>query len=858
MQSTFRRRSLKPLGPILAVIVVLGGAPLLTAADDREASFRRIVAPFFEKHCVECHGPNTSKAGVTLHTLTANIAAAPGPKRWDKILDLLEHRTMPPESRDLPQPDERRAVVEWLRSALKAEADRMRDDHVSRVRRLTNVEYQNTLRDLFGFELKVVEDLPKDPTKPYAFTNTPEFMRLVPEQLDAYRTIARRVLASAIVEPGKPKTFRKRQEWKPKPKATATGGLEPNELGVWGGSGRGSVSEGMSFSGFPKTGEFRIRVQASAKFPDGTNELPLRFVLGESLNLNSSSRRIEPVGTIRLKAGDKPSVYEFRGRLENLPYETGRKSRDKLLPDSLTLTPQNLYDDGSLNDGHGFRHPRMRELPVAVIDWMEFEVPVAEQWPPESHTRILFDSPLRQSDPNKYIREVLRKFLTRAFRRPATDVEVAGFAKIYDSLNPELKSIEATLRETLALALVAPQFLMVNGTPSDSVEQKYALASRLSYFLWASMPDDELIALAAKGELEKPEVIEKQVLRMLADPRSKDFVREFCLQWLSLEKMRTVPINRDLFPRFLYYVPLGERAGTEEPYRPTIRDYMIEETLGFVSYLIRTNASVLKVVDSDFACLNQPLAVHYGVPGVMGDEIRPVPIKPEHRLGGLLTQGSVLIGNGTGSAPHPIYRAVWLREAILGEDVPAPPAEVPALADTAGASAEKATTIKDLLAKHRQQASCNACHVRLDPWGIPFEHYNAIGKYQPVVPKEGTKVKPYSAATHKNLEGYAAYLKTLNTIAIQAETRVPSGPNVNGMDELKAYLLKERKDDVARNVLRRLYAYGLGRTLTWRDRFTIDELQDGARKTGYGMRDMIVAICRHDSFRNLNPERKAP
>ncbi len=345
---------------------------------------------------------------------------------------------------------------------------------------------------------------------------------------------------------------------------------------------------------------------------------------------------------------------------------------------------------------------------------------------------------------------------------------------------------------------------------------------------------------------------------MLDDPRSQAFVREFSRQWLSLDKMRTVPINRDLFPRFLFYVPLGERTGTEVPYRPTIRDCMIDETLAFIAHLIRTNSSVFKIVDSDFACLNQPLAAHYGVPGVQGHEIRPVPLKPEYRLGGLLTQGSVLIGNGTGSAPHPIYRAVWLREAILGEHVPQPPADVPALVDAAGASAEKAATIKDLLARHRQKASCNACHARLDPWGIPFEQYNAIGKYQPLVPKEGTRVSPFRLAVHKDLDGYAAYLKSLNTLTVHADARVPNGPTINGMDELKAYLLKDRKGDIARNVLRRFYAYGLGRELTWRDRFAVEDMLASTGKSGYGMRDLIMAVCQHDSFRGTIEERKKP
>lgn len=858
MRPTSRRRISGTLGPSLAVFAVLGGATCDAAADDRADradTFRTVVVPFFERYCVDCHGPNQAKAGVRLHTLTADVAAAPGPKRWDTILERLEHRAMPPESSDQPTPDERRAVAEWVRVALKHEMSRGREEAPSRVRRLTNVEYQNTLRDLLGFELKVIDDLPKDPTKPYTFTNTPEFMRLGPEQLDAYRAVARRALASAIVDPDQPKAFKKRQEWKPAPVPNPDGRPGQNELGVQAGP-RFTVGRGTSYVGVPKTGEFRIRVQASATFPAGITELPLRLVMGEDYFLSGGgTRRIEPVGTVPLKAGDPPKVFEFRGRLENFPFLANRSQQGKPLPDSISVFPQNLYDDGTLNDELG---KRAKQFPVALVDWIEFEAPVADSWPPEHHRRILFDSPLRTTNPEKYVEEVLRKFLSRAFRRPAAGEEVARFAKIYAALKPELKTVEATMRETLGLVLISPQFLMHNGAATDPADRRYALAGRLSYFLWASMPDEELLTLAGSGELEKPAVIEKQVVRMLADPRSRDFVREFTRQWLSLDKMRTVPINRELFPRFLYYVAVGERAGTEVEYRPTIRDHMIDETLGFVAHLVRTNASVPNVVDSDFACLNQPLAAHYGVPGVAGHEIRPVPVKPEHRLGGLPTHGSVLIGNGTGSAPHPIYRAVWLREAILGEDVPAPPADVPALADTAGASAEKATTIKDLLAKHRQKDSCNACHARLDPWGIPFEQYNAIGKFQPDVPKEGTKARPFSVAAHKDLDGYAAYLKSLSTLTVHADARLPGGPTVNGMAELKAYLLKERKDDVARNVLRRLYAYGLGRKLTWHDRFAVDEMLDGARKTGFGMRDMIVAICRHDSFRNPTPERNAP
>ena len=388
------------------------------------------------------------------------------------------------------------------------------------------------------------------------------------------------------------------------------------------------------------------------------------------------------------------------------------------------------------------------------------------------------------------------------------------------------------MRETLAMVLIAPRFLY--HTESDpATDEHYAMASRLSYFLWASMPDEELFDLAAQKKLNDPAVIEQQVLRMLDDERSDGFVEDFTLQWLSIEKMLTVPINTQLYPRFLYRVPIGETAGTEMPYRPSVRDYMMQETVGFVGHLIRENKSVLNVVDSDFAILNERLAVHYGVEGVKGMQMRPVPIKPEHHLGGLLTHGSVLIGNGTGTAPHPIYRAVWLREAILGDTVAPPPSEVPALSDSAGESLEKALSIAQLLAKHRTVESCNDCHFRLDPWGIPFEEYNAIGRYQPKVPKDGTRVSGFNAQKHVDLAGYQAYLDSINTVEVDAKARVPHGPEVDGMRELKDYLLKERRDDIAENVIRRLLTYGIGRHLTYRDRFAVEELV--RRSQGQGL-----------------------
>ena len=588
-------------------------------------------------------------------------------------------------------------------------------------------------------------------------------------------------------------------------------------------------------------------MQASAILPEGFSELSLRLMMGYSYTNTSHNRPLEPVGTVRLtNTPDNPQVFEFRGRIENHPPRPGLVKDGKRLPDQMAILPQVLFNDGRLNDGLS-----NISLPRAVVNWIEFEGPVTEVWPPAHHTRILFDSPLRESDPQAYVAAVLQRFISRAFRRPATAGEVERFSKIYRMVEPDLGTLEAAMRETLAMVLVSPDFLY-HTVAADPAARPYALASKLSYFLTGSMPDDELMQLAAEAKLDDPEVIATQARRLLADPRSRDFVRNFTVQWLSLEKMKTVPINLDLFPRFLYTQAAGETRGKEIANLPTIRDYMIDETVGFVGELIRRNASVLNVVDSDFAWLNQPLAAHYGIPGVEGNELRAVAIKPEHHLGGLLTQGSVLIGNGTGSAPHPIYRAVWLREAILGDEVKPPPADVPALTDTAGESAEHATSIKDLLALHRTKESCNDCHFRLDPWGIPFEHYNAIGKFQPLVPKSGSRIQRFDKKQHVDLRGYLDYLNSVNTVPVEADTRLPNGPEVNGMADLKRYLLKDRKEDIAANLVRRFLTYGLGRELTYRDRAAEEQLLEYLKRSGLGMQDMIVAVCQSPLFRETD------
>jgi hypothetical protein len=832
------------------ILLVLLTTPInlsLSAAEEISGGlpgFQASVLPFFKANCTDCHGEFESKGDISLHDLNGDLSKGNDLDLWDKVLNMLESGEMPPEGEPQPAEADRQAVAKWIEAGLRDHVNKTgQRARVPTARRLTNFEYQNTMRDLLGFELKLIDNLSEDPIKPYKFNNTAEFMLIGPEQMDRYTENARRAMASAIVAPGEPEVHKTVREWKPLDPPER--GLRYDEIGI-NGNRRNSAASGMGLKSWPKTGEYRIRVKAAAILPEGINQVPLRLVMGYNLGENSSMLQMEAVGTLHLSnSADNVTEFEFRGRIENHPERPSKGSG----PPTMTITPQLLFDNGQLND-------RLDPLamPRAIVQSIEFEAPVTDVWPPKHHTQILFDSPLRETDPTAYAREVLQRFMSRAYRRPVTTDELDRFTKIYDIYAAEFDTLEQAMRETLAMVLISPQFLYHTTAQEGVASGQFELASKLSYFLWGSMPDEQLLKLAADGKLDNSAVIDQQVRRLLADDRSADFIDNFTTQWLSIEKLKSVSINKSLYPRFLYLVANGERAGTEVPYRPTIRDYMHEETVGFIAELVKQNASVLNIVDSDFAYLNEPLAAHYGVEGVQGIQLRPVAIKPDDRLGGLLTHGSVLVGNSTGSAPHPIYRAVWLREAILGDEVKPPPAEVPALSDSAGDSAETAVTIKDLLAQHRTVESCNDCHVRLDPWGIPFERYNAIGKFQSLVPKEGVRVRGFNKEMDKDLTGYNEYLQSIYTIEVEANARVPHGPEINGMQELKTYLLSEKKEEIAENVLRRLLTYGIGRELTYRDRFAVEELLQQTKKNEYKLQDMIVAICQSETFLGTLPK----
>ena len=536
----------------------------------------------------------------------------------------------------------------------------------------------------------------------------------------------------------------------------------------------------------------RLEAQAAAEELGRTPAL--RAFIGTRTDDGMDYRTFDRPEPVDAPLGES-QLFEFHGRLENLPIPEPESGDDEILSGICVL--------GVWND-HLVKSRRDTGPPL-LIEALEFEAPYHPIWPPESHTRILFDSP-NQDDEELYTREVLSAFLERAFRRSVRDEDLTRYMSHWRALRPTCSSFEESVQEVLVAVLTSPSFLFLV-EPTDSVVDdgslsEELLAVRLAYFLWNSPPDEELMNLARGGSLRAN--LSDQVTRLLDDPRSERFVRAFATEWLRLDRLEGMTINPNAFPAFSRFVK---------------RD-MAEETVRFLAHVLAEDMSLFTLVDSDFAMLNQNLAEFYGVEGVEGIEFRPVPVDPADGRGGLLAHGAFLAGHSDGNEPHPIKRAVWVKEKLLGQPPLPPPPNVPDL-DPTKPGVEN-LTLKEQLELHRDNPSCYDCHAGLDPYGVALEEYNAVGLVQ-----AERKGKP-----------------------VDASVTLPDGTTVVGGDGLRAYLQGPARDAFAGSVIEHLFAYALGRDTGFADEAELLEILEKVRSEEYSIRAVIHAIASSPSFLN--------
>ncbi|NNJ24285.1 DUF1592 domain-containing protein [Alienimonas chondri] len=445
--------------------------------------------------------------------------------------------------------------------------------------------------------------------------------------------------------------------------------------------------------------------------------------------------------------------------------------------------------------------------PRLLLDWMEFEGPLQEQWPPASHRAVLFDGDERQD--LAYAREIVAKLLPRAFRRPVEPREIDGVMGLIQSSYEETGDFHASLRMGLTRILVSPGFLFLNRpAPGEGNFDQFALASRLSYFLWNTMPDEELTALAAEGRLDDDAVLRGQVERMLADPRSRALTEGFGAQWLGVNEFGTV-------------MP----ADQYRDYDSELEEASKQEALAFFAEVLNENLPITTFLDSDFVMINERLARHYDIEGVEGAEIRRVAIGPEAHRGGVLGMAGLMTLLADGTRTLPVRRANWALATLFNDPSPPPP---PNAGEVQPNAAGENLTVRERLELHRDEATCASCHRSLDPYGLALENYDAIGKWR----------------TQANGEDF----RGRNRPELDVSGTLPGGHAFTSLEEFKAGLMAQR-GRFARAFAERLLTYALARPLGYGDRETVDALVAELESDGDRIRSLIHGIVQSDAFR---------
>ena len=491
------------------------------------------------------------------------------------------------------------------------------------------------------------------------------------------------------------------------------------------------------------------------------------------------------------EAGDF-KTFEFTGQLENLPVP---------VYDPIETEPFSNTMIVGLWNNHLVKN-KGENGPALLVKSMELEAPYYPVWPPKSHSTIFFDSP-NKSNYQVYTAKVLKKFMEKAFRRPLINGELERYFNFWNDIKDDFEVYENSVKEVLVAILCSPSFLYLLESEKSAPKmfnQDYYLASKMAYFLWNSPPDKALTELASIGMLKNE--LPNQIERMIKSPKTLKMIEAFVYEWLRLDRLKRMSINVNLYPDFTRFV----------------KQDMAKETYNFIHYILKENKSILNFIDSDFAMLNQNLAEFYGIKGVVGNHFRPVAIPKEKNRGGLLSQGAFLTGHSDGIHAHPIKRAVWLKEKILGDAPPPPPPNVPELdPETPGF---ENLTLKEQLELHRNKVSCIDCHLKIDPYGIAFENYDAVGRFQ------------------------NAYKGT----PIDSKSKLPDGTQVEGIKGIKEYLLTKKKDEFTKSLVEHLFAYALGRDVSFSDDKELNTIVEKVKASGYKFKTVFEEIIKSDSF----------
>ena len=778
----------------------LGCCALLLALHSTLASpLDASTIKFINDHCLRCHGPEKAKGDFRLDQLETDFSKPSVFERWREVVARTQSGEMPPKKEPRPPAAQVQTFVRQLNAKLDEASAKQRAAGRVVLRRLNRVEYENTVRDLFAVDVRVKEMLPEDAIA-QGFDNVGAALNISPVLMERYLDAADAVITAALAPVHKLESKSERFNLYDSLPTWFVAGVWKQDDGVILFRSSGDSASDLRQFKAPAPGRYRFRIAASAH--NSVTPLPMSVWLGNFVVSGNFSRH---VGYFDAPPGE-PKVVEFEERL-------GAKN------DTIKVTPVALpfvY----------LNHKNMPEYPGPglKIHWMEVEGPFPEAWPTESFRRVFGDADPKQgtlADAEK----LLHALLPRAFRRPVTESEVKPFVALVAKSLEMGQPFEASLRAGYKAVLSSPKFLYLR-EPAGPLDN-HALASRLSYFLWSTMPDEPLLALADKGELRKPDMLRAQVERMLKHAKARAFTENFTGQWLSLRDIAATTPDKMLYPEWEEHLQWSA----------------VRETHLFFEELLKQNLSVRNFVDSDFAMLNGRLAKHYGIPDVHGVAFRKVALKPEWHRGGVLTHASVLKVTANGTTTSPVLRGVWLLDRILGRPAPPPPPNVPAIEpDIRGAK-----TIRDQLSKHRATENCAGCHARIDPPGFALENYDVIGgwreKYR-IVAERKNWVNNRTGPLGKYLKAYEFGLG----LPVDAGDALPDGRKFATVEEFKQLLLAD-PEQIARCLTEKLVTYATGQPVGFGDHAAVNRILTEAKATDYGLRSLVHAVVASELFR---------
>lgn len=722
-----------------------------------QRQYNDTIQPLLKRYCADCHWGEGAEADFNLEGFVTLDQLLNGRKKWKKAVVRMVAKEMPPEDAE-PVPDDRhKLILDWIDNLLNSvDCTTINPGRVT-IRRLNATEYKNTIRDLVGVNYEPADKFPGDDVG-YGFDNIADVLSLPPILMEKYLQAAEEITKEAIADPTKPrftKTILGNQF-----KKSEGSDYEGTRQLFW---ANGTVHYDISP---PAPGKYNVTITAGAS-KAGNEDAKMSFgIAGKSKESKTVSAPL-----------DSPEAYKFTVRL--------KRGRQRL---SVAFT-NDLYLPKKNQDRNLLVYHVKISGPIGMV--------------PATHRNLITSTPKDAKGQRVAARKILNSFASKAYRRRATSGELDRLMKLYDAARSDGEGYELSLQFAFQGVLISPHFLYKIEAPTKPGTTRrlsdFELATSLSYFLWSTMPDEELFRVATNGKLSQPRVYRQQVIRMLKDPRSQALVENFAAQWLQLRHLEHFVPDPDLFP------------GIDEQMR---RD-MATETKKTIADLIQRNASILEILESDYSFMNQRLAEHYGIPDVKGQQFRKVNTL-EHGRVGLLTHASILTLTSNPTRTSPVKRGKWIMENLLGEEPPPPDPEAMQLED----QAELTGTLRQRMEQHRANPSCAVCHKVMDELGFALENYDVVGRWRDT--EEGNP--------------------------IDATGELPDGAKFNGASELQQTVKTKMRDQFVRCLTEKMLIYALGRGLEYFDECTVDKIMGHAKDKNYQFSELILAVVSSEPF----------